>query len=102
GPSNPPHHHSLDLRSLLGSETTRPLPLPHKESEIQSPGAEIKRGLIQQYNTNTTNSNNNDNSNNNKQSKISTNTACNSNTTNNNNNNNSNNNKQNKKRTDTA
>ena len=50
---------------------------PHKGSEIQSPKAEIRRGLIQQCNSNTTNSNNNNknNSNNNEQSKISTNTA---------------------------
>ena len=53
----------------------RLLPLPHKGSEIQSPGAEIRKGLIQQSNSNTTNNNNNNNSNNNEQSKISTNTA---------------------------
>ena len=47
-----------------------PLPLPHKGSEIQSAGAEIRRGLIQQCNSNTTNNNNNNNSNNNEQSKI--------------------------------
>ncbi|CAN0313868.1 unnamed protein product, partial [Bubo scandiacus] len=63
--------------SLPGSETTRPLPLPHKGSEMQSPWAEIRKGLIQQCNSNTTNNNNNNKnkSNNNEQSKISTNTA---------------------------
>ncbi|CAN0056742.1 unnamed protein product, partial [Bubo scandiacus] len=57
--------------SLPGSETTQLLPLPHKGSEIQSPGAEIRKGLIQQCNSNATNNNNNnnDNSNNNEQSK---------------------------------
>ena len=55
----------------------RPLPLPHKGSEIQSPETEIRRGLIQQCNSDTTNNNNNNNSNsnNNEQSKISTDTA---------------------------
>ncbi|CAM9899877.1 unnamed protein product, partial [Bubo scandiacus] len=59
------------LVPLPGSETKQPLPLPQKESEIQSPGAEMRRGLIQQCKSNTTKNNNNNknNSNNNEQSK---------------------------------
>uniref|UniRef100_A0A8C0EAC6 Uncharacterized protein n=1 Tax=Bubo bubo TaxID=30461 RepID=A0A8C0EAC6_BUBBB len=62
---------------LTACLTTRPLPLPHKGSEIQSPKTEIRKGLIQQCNSNTTNNNNNNNSNSdsNEQSKISTDTA---------------------------
>ncbi|CAM9644480.1 unnamed protein product, partial [Bubo scandiacus] len=68
---------SLAILPLPGSETTRPLPLPHKGREIQNPETEMRKGLIQQCNSNTTNNNNNNNSNNdsNEQSKISTNTA---------------------------
>ena len=66
--------HYCDGLAPAGSETTRPLPLPNKGSEIQSPKTEIRKGLIQQSNSNTTNNNNNNNSNSdsNEQSKIAT------------------------------